>query len=784
MGSEFNAKFWKQDFEEVGEEEEEDDDAAGLEEEDDSLQAHSDKPTSPTKKKRTRSPPVMGDYAYCCYFWLVLSAVAVLTVGALAIASTFTATRKQPDQVVPTKMYSTIPTSMPTLQPVAVFTLTPTKLPVGQTAKNSVYSIPDKYVEQWDKQLKLKLLVKRHGALANITNPLDTNLAFRQFVCDVAPNPPVKYEFPPRHYAKRQPLDKFLQHVQAMRHALLEYYHQPKYSSNKFYDTYSPSNEATRKRLGKFFAKRLRRETNNNRLVVAALGTSVLSGQDNCLETTYGPLLQRQLEHLMAPWQTKVQVRNLGQNGDGPTYQSQMLCGADIIGNDGEVDFVHLWYAMINPTDTSISRHGFVKRMLDKGAVNIHTLVTGKETAWCSPELLTEGVCTRLTTLLADNDWAPKHFWGRLDSGLCHNYTREGYVGTLLQNWHYGPMGFEIFTDQALMMYIDGLELGLQLLIENRSVKSPSIGEIDTKPHADCVALTGAQNTNWWTQYLCDNAKAVDIHCIGGLEPNWNEAFDMQFARKQDSAFPSVAGSQEWQYVRYKSPSTMRPNAKESADSPGYLENPNCTNFPDIGYVYASQLTKPGTNWLSFTFHASALPVTSRMFVYLCMGKRDQRTTAMSKLGKFAVQVGVNGRLWGRVDFDSPTEDCLLVTPNAIDTVRPKQDELGIQFLSLNQDDSKTVRNVNIGFVVLLGEQNHRKAVPTPTQSVIVTPETTIMPHARDEDGEGNDGNDSRGSDDRAPSPSNAEDDDDRAPSLPDDDNQPMRAPSPDRRQR
>ena len=51
-------------------------------------------------------------------------------------------------------------------------------------------------------------------------------------------------------------------------------------------------------------------------------------------------------------------------------------------------------------------------------------------------------------------NWAPPA-WGRHGDGRCHIKTREGAPGVFMQNWHFGPLGFQLIVDSAVNMYIE-----------------------------------------------------------------------------------------------------------------------------------------------------------------------------------------------------------------------------------------------------------------------------------------------------------------------------------------
>jgi len=279
----------------------------------------------------------------------------------------------------------------------------------------ALYYISPGTVSRWTEQERLKNQLR--PTLAN------DNLGFRQKVCEVKPNPPQKYAFPPREYAaSKRPVSPraFLRHVRQFKFALSEYYHQSfaHNVSDVFYNRKIA--EPAVLRLAHFFRAKLL-SPERMRISIATMGSSVMSGHDNCHYYTYGPLLNRTLSHLLAPGGAEVETKNMGQNGDGPDQESQMTCAWLTL---GKTDFVHVWYPMMPQTSVEI-KWGFVARMiLQNQAQNIHLVDSMQE--FVHPEALAEGYLTENSKLRGNIDWAPKHFWGRRDDGLCHNVTREG----------------------------------------------------------------------------------------------------------------------------------------------------------------------------------------------------------------------------------------------------------------------------------------------------------------------------------------------------------------------
>lgn len=77
---------------------------------------------------------------------------------------------------------------------------------------------------------------------------------------------------------------------------------------------------------------------------IGVLGTSVLSGKDNCYDTTYAPGVERDLK-ILVNGVIDIEVRNSAQNGDGPAMYSSMVC-ADALFKLDELDSMHMYWNM------------------------------------------------------------------------------------------------------------------------------------------------------------------------------------------------------------------------------------------------------------------------------------------------------------------------------------------------------------------------------------------------------------------------------------------------------
>jgi hypothetical protein len=70
---------------------------------------------------------------------------------------------------------------------------------------------------------------------------------------------------------------------------------------------------------------------------------------------------------------------------------------------------------------------------------------------------------------------------------------------------------------------------------------------------------------------------------------------------------------------------------------------PECTDFPDVGYQYASKVSS-FSSWLTFRANQEledALRGANRMHVYVCSGAREGNTYFYKRLSTYAIQVSV-----------------------------------------------------------------------------------------------------------------------------------------------
>jgi hypothetical protein len=149
---------------------------------------------------------------------------------------------------------------------------------------------------------------------------------------------PFKYAFPALPLDPGKPRNRFLGFDPAVMRRHFVQYRSAAFEYREIFDRadsnamYAGNASASANRLGERFARKIASKA--SRLVIGFMGSSVMSGQDNCHGLILSETLRRALDGLLRPFQMSVEPRNMGQNGDGPDMGTQMLCGLDTLGPD------------------------------------------------------------------------------------------------------------------------------------------------------------------------------------------------------------------------------------------------------------------------------------------------------------------------------------------------------------------------------------------------------------------------------------------------------------------
>eukprot|EP00976_Prorocentrum_cordatum_P089034 1187584-Prorocentrum_minimum.AAC.1 len=227
-------------------------------------------------------------------------------------------------------------------------------------------------------------------------------------------------------------------------------------------------------------AKRLVRKVIHRKpFVIAVAGVSIMAGMDNCFAKSYGPMLTRYLEPFFKAMGVNIDVRNSGQNGDGPSMEDTITCIKSVMGDD--VDILQIDYVMIDiapPADYET----FIRKTITDGTLvhaahrvdqAIGSLPADREAYYKSGLMQFKNEHNSVEGMsILDADpalfpWWPKlgrAHWGRPGDGRCHMTTRDGSDGTLMQDWHPGPLGFQVYIDTFLYTYMDAFARAMDML--------------------------------------------------------------------------------------------------------------------------------------------------------------------------------------------------------------------------------------------------------------------------------------------------------------------------------
>jgi hypothetical protein len=139
----------------------------------------------------------------------------------------------------------------------------------------------------------------------------------------------------------------------------------------------------------------------------------------------------------------------------------QLLCAPDTMGED--VDILTLWYPMM-PDSSVQEKYMFLRRWITRGTF-IHIMHFRDDEHWLDKAFSDfffnkdqswfEGGSGKEYDLAIHWGGGWEGGWGKHGDGRCHLTTREGYDGVWMQNWHFGPLGFQMLGDMAINVYLE-----------------------------------------------------------------------------------------------------------------------------------------------------------------------------------------------------------------------------------------------------------------------------------------------------------------------------------------
>ena len=252
-----------------------------------------------------------------------------------------------------------------------------------------------------------------------------------------------------------------------------------------------------------------------------------------------------------------VDARNLGQNGDGPDTELPALMARDSLGDD--LQFLFMWWAMI-PFPAPEVLSWFAHQMTNHGVIiNAQSpffdidIIKQRFGEAADSWGLAEGYGWQPVWFQQSGEherafkWFPSEFWGRQGDGRCHLRTRGGpdelrgpplpdgtprAVGTaaiIMQNWHQGPMGFQLTSDSVMTMFADALELATFFL--ESGLKPDDVVVPPTPPSVPDLLVKTYCEKKWyhagyggyWNLRQCERGGVERMVLAGGtgMGPTW-----------------------------------------------------------------------------------------------------------------------------------------------------------------------------------------------------------------------------------------------------------------------
>ena len=317
-------------------------------------------------------------------------------------------------------------------------------------------------------------------------------------------------------------------------------------------------------------------------------------------------------------------------------------------------------------------------------------------------------------------------------------------IAVNMQNWHFGPISFQIFVDQATFLYADAIERALISLMESEPLPKPppSLAEIKVEPieqacndvkHSDPKSIPLALG-----KYFCEvGFDSLDYYCAVGYHPQFTTGFDLgtdliePSQTSKRNTFPKYDGDSsvaKWTYSNIQKPSSIG-SANEQKES-NYRSRPECSLFEDIGFAIVGQNIIRESEWLTFTFPkeaAMALKGARQIHVYICHAQREEQFTALKA---YTVLFGINGEVWGEGHVGA-SQGCFRANqPNAI-KLPEKGDVLGIRIIGKDSSSSKKI-SLRIAQVIFVEQPLTETSVPS-GQAIVPSKGPTVKSDTGDD---------------------------------------------------
>jgi len=406
-------------------------------------------------------------------------------------------------------------------------------------------------------------------------------------------------------------------------------------------------------------ARRLVRKVIHNKpFVVAVAGVSIMAGMDNCFAKSYGPMMTRYLEPFFKAMGISIDVRNSGQNGDGPSMEDTTACIKAVMGDD--VDILQITYVMINIAPAA-DYEAFIRRTITDGTL-VHATHRVKDAIGNAPADLeayyksgvTEFTSEGLSALDSDPSiypWWPKlgrAHWGRAGDGRCHMTTRDGSDGTIMQDWHPGPLGFQVYLDTFLYTYMDAFARAMDMLDQKDVAALKEEFPVDANLYEKGPALPSpvqCKQPAMAEHPLCkgetDHGFKDGPFCAVGQKPSWGLGvnFTDWFVPADDEHNPFKGRESTWtlKQIKHKSGLGQCRDQLYQRDKTAYTSRKDCLGHLDEGFAYAG---KKGAGWVTFK-----LPDMTKGDIQVCNYKKNEGfAKGAQDVAQLKPQFALNGR--------------------------------------------------------------------------------------------------------------------------------------------
>lgn len=217
------------------------------------------------------------------------------------------------------------------------------------------------------------------------------------------------------------------------------------------------------------------------KFVIGVMGSSVAAAHDNCNYDSYEKQMQRFLAPVLDKANVKFEVRNAGEGGScGDSMYNQIWCPRNTLGDD--IDIAHYVWTYFESGNLEKIHEMFTRWVLlmQRSPAAQFLNVGAGFSSWHQPindAYAKYGMqyVTVKPTLIKYFDY--KFEWKAIGDGK-HNVTRYGEnekdefrkheLGIAYQNWHPGPIGFQVVSDGFSFGYLDAMLRALEKIEEQK----------------------------------------------------------------------------------------------------------------------------------------------------------------------------------------------------------------------------------------------------------------------------------------------------------------------------